>query len=288
MIIDAHTHVWKRWPYKPEPPDAATRGDAELLIHEMDAHGVDEAIVICASISGNPDNAAHAAAQAQRFAGRLHLFPDVDCEWHDTYHAPGAAARLEAAVQRGRDAGMSVPGFTHYLRNDDDGAWLLGDEGEAFLAAAERSGLIASLSIKPHAQPALREAARRHPGVAFLCHHLGWAQADEPAPYAELQQVLDSAAADNICVKVSNFSHAAALKWDFPYKPVQRIVKALYEHYGAQRLCWGSDHPVVRRSMTYRQAIESFRHHCDFVGEDDRQRILGGTMRGLLEGTTDA
>jgi hypothetical protein len=38
----------------------------------------------------------------------------------------------------------------------------------------------------------------------------------------------------------------------------------------------------VRFHMTYRQALEAFRTHCTFVSDEDKERILGGTLEGLL------
>jgi predicted TIM-barrel fold metal-dependent hydrolase len=60
------------------------------------------------------------------------------------------------------------------------------------------------------------------------------------------------------------------------------VVRALYDAYGPERLCWGSDYPVVRFHMTYQQALEAFRTHCDFVPEAERAGILGGNLARLL------
>ena len=47
-------------------------------------------------------------------------------------------------------------------------------------------------------------------------------------------------------------------------------------------MVWGSDFPVVKKSMTHLQALEAFRTHCDFVSEPDKRAILGGTLERLL------
>jgi predicted TIM-barrel fold metal-dependent hydrolase len=60
-------------------------------------------------------------------------------------------------------------------------------------------------------------------------------------------------------------------------------VKALYENFGAHRLCWGSDYPVSQRYMTYRQTLEIVRTHCAFIPAADMQQVLGGTMRTVLD-----
>ena len=46
MIIDSHSHAWPRWPYQPPVPDGDSRGRIEQLLHEMDRHGVDQAVLV--------------------------------------------------------------------------------------------------------------------------------------------------------------------------------------------------------------------------------------------------
>ena len=72
------------------------------------------------------------------------------------------------------------------------------------------------------------------------------------------------------------------MKWDFPYSDTMWIVRTLYEHFGPHRMVWGSDYPVVRFSMTYRQSLEILRTHMPFIPEADKELILGGTLARLL------
>ena len=194
MIIDSHCHAWTRWPYQPPVPDDAQRGRIEQLLHEMDQHGVEQAVVICAQIDRNPDNNAYIAEQVPRYAPRIHQFPDVDSFWSPTYHQPGAAQRLKAVVeQRGR-----IKGFTHYLAEADDGAWLASEDGHAFFRVAAERNLIASIACHPHQQPAIRHIAAAFPSLPFLCHHLAGVRAGEGPPHAGLKEVLVSAQ-DVVC-----------------------------------------------------------------------------------------
>jgi len=98
MIIDSHSHAWPRWPYQPPVPDDESHGRVEQLLFEMDQNGVDQAVIICAQIQRNPDNNEYIAEQVKRHPSRLHQFPDVDCSWSPTYHAPGAADRAPEGV----------------------------------------------------------------------------------------------------------------------------------------------------------------------------------------------
>jgi predicted TIM-barrel fold metal-dependent hydrolase len=97
-----------------------------------------------------------------------------------------------------------------------------------------------------------------------------------------LTEIPTSARLPNICVKMSGFAYVSQVKWDYPYPDTMRVVRALYEHYGPHRLCWGSDYPVVRFYMTYQHALEAFRTHCPFIPEGDKRLILGETLDRLL------
>src|SRR5438874_2741085 len=124
MIIDSHTHAWPRWPYQPPVPDDEHRGNIEQLIHEMDLHGVDQAVMICAQIDRNPENNAYIAEKVARFPDRLHQFVDLDSEWSASYHQAGGADRLGGMIEQ-----WPIKGFTHYLSPNDDGSWLHSEEG---------------------------------------------------------------------------------------------------------------------------------------------------------------
>jgi predicted TIM-barrel fold metal-dependent hydrolase len=278
VIIDSHTHAWEYWPYVPAVPDPESRGRVEQLLWEMDRCAVDRAVLVCARIDHNPDNNDYVAARVREYPDRLIQFADVDCSWTETYHAPGAAGRLRAAAER-----YGLRGFTHYLKADYD--WFDSAEGLDFFGTAADLGLVASLALGPGWQPALRRLAERFPSLPFLCHHMAGARAAEPPPHSELAEILASAAVPNIHVKLSGFHYVSHTSWEYPYPDTLWVVRRLYEAFGPDRLCWGSDYPVVRFHMTYRQALEAFRTHCAFVPEQDQARILGGNLQRLLERT---
>lgn len=278
MIIDSHCHAWRYWPYRPPVPDPESRGVVEQLLWEMDRNGVDQAAIVCARIDHNPDNNDYVAECVRRHPDRLHQLADVDCSWSETYHAPGAADRLARAAEQ-----YAPKGFTHYVKHDDDGSWYLSEEGLAFFKTAERLGLIASLAIPARLQPVLRQVAERFPSVPFLCHHMAGPRASERPPYPVLKEILASARVPNVYVKLSGFHYVSEAAWEYPYPDCGWIVRSLYEHFGPDRLCWGSDYPVVRRAMTYQQALEAVRTHCPFIAADHKARILGENLRGLLE-----
>jgi len=272
MIIDSHTHAWRRWPYGPTVPDVDSRGRVEQLLWEMDRCQVDRAVLVSARIELNLDNNEYGAECVAKYPDRLVQFADVDCMWMPTYHSPGAAERLREAAET-----YNLRGFTHYVKDDTE--WFESEEGLSFFAVAAEYRLVASLALPPKWQPALRQLAKRYPSVPFLCHHMGLVRVGQDE---NLREILASAEIPNIYIKLSGQYYASRVGWDFPNADTQPLVRAIYEAYGPTRLLWGSDYPVVRSAMTYQQALEVFRTHCTFVPETDKALILGTNLQRIL------
>ena len=108
-------------------------------------------------------------------------------------------------------------------------------------------------------------------------------RASEATPYPNFHDVLRSSEVPNIYIKLSGFAYVSQSPWDYPYSDALWMVRKLYEHYGPERLCWGSDYPVVLGYMTYQHALEAFRTHCTFVSDRDKALILGENLARLLQ-----
>ena len=275
MIIDCHTHAWRKWPYNPPVPDHNSRGQVEQLLWEMDRNKVDKAVLVCARIDHNPDNNDYVYDCVQKHPDRLIQFADVDCSWTETYHQSGSAQRLAESANR-----YNLVGFTHYLRNDYD--WFDSAEGISFFETAAELKLIASLALGASWQPFLRQLAKRFPSVIFLCHHMGGAKSSVSPPYSDFDQILKSAELPNIYIKLSGFHYASSISWDYPYSDTLWMAQKLYHYYGPDRLCWASDYPPVRAHMTYQQSLEVVRKHCQFFSKNDLDLVLGGNIQRIL------
>lgn len=275
MIVDAHCHVWEHWPYQPPVPDPGRAG-AEHLLYEMDANGVERAVLICAAIGDNSHNADYAFAAAARHQDRFTVFPDLECRWAPNYQSPGAARRLAAALDR-----WEFVGFTLYLDEAEDGSWLNGEDGSAFFALAATSRLILSLSMLPHQMPAVAQLAASQPTLPILCHHHAFLGPRTETTPNSLGLVTDAAVHQNIFVKLSGMGNVAAADDEYPYDKLRWIPEALRQAYGPDRLVWGSDYPVSRRHMTYKQTVAMTARHGPFTPAE-RTAVLGGTMARLL------
>lgn len=275
MIVDSHTHAWDRWPYEPAVPDEKTRGSVELLLHEMDCNGVDQAVLVSARIELNPDNNDYCAAAVRRHPTRLHQFADVDCVWSPEYHTPGAVGRLLHAAET-----WPIKGFTHYVGEPD--GWFQSDEGRAFFRTAAERKLIASIAMGPAWAADIGKMVAENPDLVVMLHHMGGIGSKDSR--AALDAVTALAAHPNVYIKFSGFHYAVGLEngWDYPHPDAMWIAEGLYNAFGPDRMCWGSDFPALTRALSYKQAVEIVRTHCRFLDPSDHAAIFGGTLGRLL------
>lgn len=73
-------------------------------------------------------------------------------------------------------------------------------------------------------------------------------------------------------------------KMDYPYTRAQHHIRQVYDRFGPDKLCWGSDMPNVGRYCTYKQALSYVWDHCDFIGAADRRKIFRDNTLGLFAG----
>lgn len=280
MIIDGHCHIWENWPYQPAVPDPQSRARVEQLLHEMDINGVERAVIICARIGDNPHNVDYAFEMAACHPGRLIVFPDLECRWSADYRRPGAVIRLQQALAR-----WDFVGFTLYLDEADDGAWLTGAEGRPFFALAAEHRLIASISVLPHQMPGLVALARAFPALPILLHHFAFLGPRSAATATGVDLVLAAADCPNVLVKYSGMGNVAAPDQEYPYLELGDVPRRLAAAFGPRRLIWGSDYPVSRKHMTYRQTLHLLERHGP-IRAADLPLVLGGNLDRLLASRT--
>jgi len=242
LVVDAHTHLWARWPYQPTVPDPHTRGGVDNLLLEMDGAGVDHALVVAAGIPGAESN----------------------------------KDRLRSVVDR-----YAPQGVSHYLGPQDDG-WLESHEGEAFLTVAEEAGLVLNLAARPVWAASIRGAARRHPGLTILVNHLGLVMLHPGGLDEALHLVLGTEPLPNLLVKVSGWQYGTPEPWAYPYAARLDVARAFFDSWGPDRLVWGSDWPSILPHHTYRQAAQLLTEQAAFLTGSDLELVRGGTLARVL------
>ncbi|MBN19405.1 MAG: hypothetical protein CL758_08040 [Chloroflexi bacterium] len=78
------------------------------------------------------------------------------------------------------------------------------------------------------------------------------------------------------------FPIAFGQSWDYPFKESYSIIKEYYQRLGSDRLAWGSDMPNVERYCTYKQSIDYIRNYCNFLSNEDKNKIFGDNIYRLF------
>jgi predicted TIM-barrel fold metal-dependent hydrolase len=272
-VTDAQIHLWeieqpeRPWPKDgratPHRPDGFT---AEQMLAEMDAVGVDRAVIVPPSWIGETNDYAleAAALYPTRFAvmGRYDPSDASNLErlptWLDQPHMLGIRLTFNTpSLVAGLDEGLFGPLF----------------------GACEQFNIPVMALFSGPLQTRVPAVVDRHPGLRLIIDHMGRIpSAHGPEAFADLDLLLALAKHPNVWVKTSCApTHSEE---PFPYKDIQPHLKRIYEAFGAKRLLWGSD--ITRLRGTYGENLRLFQNELDFLSAEDKDWILGKTLAEVL------
>jgi predicted TIM-barrel fold metal-dependent hydrolase len=266
-IIDAQVHAYER-NHPGRPWHATLTGPAEVtgdqMVAEMDAVGVDGAILVSAYTMYRYD-ASYALAVRAQHPGRFGVVKPVDptdpavgetiADWART---PGTVG-IRIMLARGASEDPADPGLNRVL------------------AAAGTHGLPVNL-LAYNRLPQALDLAGRNPDTQIVIDHLGIPQPHEPPPPADpwsiLPQVLALADRPNIAIKITGAGTLSHQPFPFPdlWDPLARI----FDAFGLHRCLWGTDWTRAVKLLTYRQGVEAFRL-TDRLSEAEKATLMGGT-----------
>jgi predicted TIM-barrel fold metal-dependent hydrolase len=249
--IDAQVHAYERnSPARPwhgilaGPPEVT----GEQMVAEMDAAGVDGAILVSAFTMYRYD-ASYALEVYKRHAGRFAVVKPVDpadpavadiiADWKRT---PGAVGVRMLLARSGLPTDAADPGLNRVL------------------ATAARLSLPVNLHIAGRLDQGI-ELIRRNPDTQIIVDHLGLVQPHEPPvpaePWADLPAVLTLAAHENVALKITG---ACTLSREpYPYSDIWDPVCRMIDAFGIDRCLWGTDWTRAVNFLTFKQGVDAFR-----------------------------
>ncbi len=251
--LDAHQHYWRvargdyRWL---RADDAALEpihrdfGPADLAPLRA-AHGIGTTVLV---------QAADSSAETDFLLGLAAHEPSVGAVvgWVDL-----ADEASVATLERWGAAAPALRSLRPMLQDLPEHDWILQAPKPAVLAAMGRLGLRFDALVKPWHLEALLGFVRRHPALPVVIDHAAKPQLREgwSAPWAEAWRrgLAALAREPQVLCKFSGLLTEAG-----PTGSVQEGVAALrpvwetlLEHFGPQRLMWGSDWPVLTLAAPY-------------------------------------
>jgi predicted TIM-barrel fold metal-dependent hydrolase len=283
-IVDAQVHLFTedgpRYPWDAALYDDPARagmiarfrerlphGPTEAMLAEMDAEGVQGALVVSPSIyAGDPSYSVDAwRAHPDRFR----VIGLVDAERDDIEDHLASWGEHPGIV------GLRLP-----LGTDEQGERFLAGADDRMLRAAQRAGL--GVCVYAPLRFDLRERlARTHPDLQVVIDHVGLLTMAMLDPgygdtFAEVDRLLPLAAYENVAVKLTSLTLLS--REPYPHADVWPAVHAVIEAFGPARLMWGSDQTVF--DHPYDEAIDVIRA-TEEIGPAEKELILGASLRRI-------
>ena len=280
MIVDTHVHVWEMPPAAPVGPTAPSftavpdeAAPVELLIEEMDACGVDAAVLVQTSWS-TWDNTYVAQAAAAR-PGRLRSIGLID----------PLDARSVPLVREWID-GHSMRGFRFHPGYYPDVEILTAPRTAPLLREIEDWEGIVKVHNRAGAAHQLAAAAGRYPGITWIIDHLMYPQPEMAADgWRDYRPVLRLAEHGNVYVTISDVHGRSAEP--FPYRDLHGAVERAVDAFGVDRCLWGTGFPGHLRGRhgwpPLTDELRLVREGFDWLTAAERAAILGGNARRLFD-----
>jgi len=271
MIVDAHQHFWNpaRGDYgwlKPDNPIHRVFVPADLHPLMTEA-GVDTTVLM---------QAAPTPAETDYMLGIARDTPWVlgVVGWIDLL-APDAADQV-----RRRASDPLFLGVRPMLQDLPDLDWILQPALAPALEAITAEGLMFDALILSHQIAAITELARRHPRLAIMLDHgakprLG--DADAMLRWAREMEKLT--AMPNVTCKISGL--LTELIPGGTRDDVARAIGVLFDLFGADRLVWGSDWPVLTLAGAYLDWFALAREAIAAKEESAVPAVMGGNALRL-------
>ncbi|UKE46976.1 amidohydrolase family protein [Xanthomonas cerealis] len=242
-VVDAHVHFWQlaRGDYhwlKPELTVLYRDFVPEDLVATLDAHGVAAIVAMQAAQTEAESRYLLQLARAQpRIAGVI--------GWID-FEAGDAAARIAALCAEGDGL---LKGLRPMVQDLADPQWLARPQLDPAFDALLRHDLAFDALVKPLHLPALQARLQRHPQLRVVLDHAAKPAIGGDGFAAWADGLAQLARHPNVLCKLSGL--LTELPADADLAAIEPYVAQVFACFGAQRVMWGSDWPVLTQRAGY-------------------------------------
>jgi L-fuconolactonase len=266
-ITDSQVHIWAAdSPSRPWPAGGAARAQRPVpfemsdLVAEMDAAGVDRAVIVPPSWEGDRNDVALAAAA--QFPERLAVMGRI------TLGRPSAGDF---------SAWRDQPGMLGVRLT-----FLLGgrvEDAEWFWPKAEAAGLPVMI-FGPGQTEEFGGVARRYPDLRLIVDHLNLATGSGIADLdGVLEPLLLLSSLDNVAVKLSALP--CLLGADDSFETLVPHIRRVVDAFGASRCMWGSD--ISRLPCPYPLWVDAGTTGLGCLSEDETEQVMGEALATWLD-----
>jgi L-fuconolactonase len=165
------------------------------------------------------------------------------------------------------------------LQDLDDRAWILDSAVAPGLEAMAMHGLVFDALVRDDQLDVAAELTRRHPRLSVVLDHAGKPTFDPAGLRAWETGIRAIAASPNTSVKLSGLLTEAPPGAEVSV--LRPILSVLLDAFGADRIVWGSDWPVLTQVSDYAAWLDMTSSLLEPLGEAQRAAIMGGNAARL-------
>ncbi|MSQ20666.1 MAG: amidohydrolase [Betaproteobacteria bacterium] len=255
-IVDAQIHVWTG--HKPVNPRHRQVPDftAEEVLKEMDAAGVNAAVIH--PPGWDPNANALAIAAARKYPNRLAILA------HFPLDKPVGRTELDRMK---KEPGML--GLRFALLQPHQSRWLIDGSLDWLWQAAEEANMPIAL-LGDNLLEAINMIAPRHPRLKLIIDH--FARPDKT--WSNLTELCAVAKYSNVALKATGapgYSEEA-----YPHRDIHGHIRRLYDAFGPERMFWGTD--ITRMPIPWKQCVTMFTEELAWLSTKDKEMIMGGAL----------
>ena len=261
LTVDAQVHIWENGIPTNPGHRQISRFSKEDLLQEMDAGGVDAAVI---HPPGWDPHANEVAVEAAReHPNRLGILGNFPLD------RPESQALVDGWKQR-----PGMLGFRFTFNQPHQRTWPTDGTIDWLWPAAERAGLPVALAAA-NFLPVVGQVAERHPGLRLIVDHLGrTGGSKDAAGFANLPDMLALARYPNVAIKATG---APSYSSDpYPYRNIHPYLRQIYDAFGPERMFWGTD--ITRMPCSWRQCVTMFTEELSWLSERDKELIMGRAL----------
>ncbi len=241
MRVDSHFHLWRpaRGDYgwlTPETGPLYRDYEPQEFAPLLMAHDIDAAILVQAAPSEAETSFLLDHAESRPWIAGIVGWTDLAAE--------DAPARIAALAETPK-----ILGLRPMLQDLDDPVWILGDAVCPALDAMAKHGLVFDALVRAEQLPAILTLATRHPDLSIVLDHFGKPHIDAAPDDAWHNAIAALGGMPNVTIKLSGLLTEAPVHAD------ATTLAPWFDHvaasFGAERILWGSDWPVVTTAGSY-------------------------------------
>jgi L-fuconolactonase len=255
-------------PIGPSAPNFTSKpsahGNAELLLKDMDANGVDKTVLVQTSFS-TWDNE-YVAASALKYPDRFVSMGLVD---------PMDDNNAEIAVRWMDERGMQ--GFRFHPQYYSEVDILLRPENQKMFQEIEKRSGIVQIHNRPEHAHQFDYVAGKYAGITWLIDHMMYPEPSMGPSYEEYQSVLELAKHPNAMMKISDI-HNRSVK-EFPFNDMHDVIKRAIDAFEIDRCMWGTGYPGYHRVehgwLSLEDELRLVREGFDWLTPEERNKYLG-------------